>query len=63
MVEGGEHSGGEHLAGDVIGMVHGRAGWVRTVGVAPQEVDAGESGVEWPVGLFVAHRAAAPVAL
>ena len=63
MVEGGEHGGGEHLAGDVIGMVHGRAGRVRTIGVAPQQVDAGKSGVEWAVGLLVAHRAAAPVAL
>ena len=63
MVEGGEHCGGEHLAGDVIGMVHGRAGRIRTVGVAPQQVDAGKSGVEWSVGLLVAHRTTAPVAL
>ena len=48
MVEGGEHCGGEHLAGDVIGMVHGRAGRIRTVGVAPQQVDAGKAALSGP---------------
>ena len=54
MVEGGEHGGGEHLAGDVIGVVHGRAGRVRPSG------GSADAGVEWAVGLLVAHRAAAP---
>ena len=63
VVEGGEHRDGHQLAGDVVGVVQRRPARIRRVGVVPEQVDAGEPGVERPVRGHLAERPAAPVPL